>query len=70
MLFRSAILGVLIERAVGKPYAEYMQEKVWGPLGMEQDAYVTLDDKNIVRLRLTAGLRAISVTSQRLDACI
>ena len=52
----TAILGVLIERAVGKPYAEYMQEKVWGPLGMEQDAYVTLDDKKHRQAKAYGGI--------------
>ena len=31
-------------RAVGRSYAEYMQEKVWETLGMEYDASVSLDD--------------------------
>lgn len=41
----TAILGVLIERATGRSYAEYMEEKIWKPLGMEYDAYISLDDK-------------------------
>lgn len=40
----TALLGVAIERAVGVPYAQYLQEKVWKPLDMEADAYVSLDD--------------------------
>jgi len=28
------LLGAVIEAAAGKPYAEVMREKVWGPLGM------------------------------------
>ena len=41
----TAILGVLIERATGRSYAEYMEEKIWKPLGMEYDAYISLDDE-------------------------
>ena len=41
----SAILGIVIERATGTPYAQYLSEKVWQPLGMEQDASMSLDSK-------------------------
>ena len=30
----TAILGIALERAIKKPYAEYLEEKVWKPLGM------------------------------------
>ncbi len=39
------ILGIVIERATGRPYAQYLSEKVWQPLGMEQDALMGLDSK-------------------------
>lgn len=39
------ILGVVIERATGKPLAQYMQDKVWQPLGMEHNAFLSLDSK-------------------------
>ncbi|MEP5938850.1 MAG: serine hydrolase [Erythrobacter sp.] len=32
------LIGVLISEATGKPLADYLSEKVWGPFGMEQDA--------------------------------
>lgn len=32
------LIGVLVERAVGKSLSEYMTEKVWQPFGMEADA--------------------------------
>lgn len=36
------VLGMLLVHATGKPLATYLEEKVWGPLGMEQDtAWVT-----------------------------
>ena len=40
----TALLGVAIERAVGRTYAAYLEEKVWKPLDMETNAYVSLDD--------------------------
>jgi len=41
----SAILGVVIERASGRKYAEYLSEKVWKPLGMEADALINIDSR-------------------------
>ena len=48
MLIKSmtpAILGMVIERASGKSYAEYLSEKVWQPLGMNSAALVIIDSK-------------------------
>lgn len=52
----TAILGVLIERAVGRSYAEYMEEKIWKPLGMEYDAYISLDDEKHRSPKAYAGI--------------
>lgn len=41
----TALRGVAIERAVGIPLAEYQQNKVWKPLDMGSDAYISLDNK-------------------------
>ncbi|HET7794184.1 MAG TPA: serine hydrolase [Rhizobacter sp.] len=32
------LVGVLVSQATGKPLAEYLSEKIWGPAGMEQPA--------------------------------
>jgi CubicO group peptidase (beta-lactamase class C family) len=37
-------LGMLLVNATGKTITEYMQEKIWTPLGMESDAYWMKDD--------------------------
>lgn len=40
------ILGLVLERALkGKKITEYLQEKIWKPLGMEYDATWSLDRK-------------------------
>jgi len=31
------LAGIMLSNAVGKPLADYLSEKVWGPYGMEQD---------------------------------
>jgi len=39
------ILGLVIERAAGRRFADYLEEKVWTPLGMESSAYLSYDSK-------------------------
>ncbi len=41
----TAILGLVIERATGIPYSEYLSTRIWQPLGMEKDASITLDSR-------------------------
>jgi CubicO group peptidase (beta-lactamase class C family) len=36
-------LGLVIERAAGRPYAEVLGERLWSRIGTETDAYVTVD---------------------------
>lgn len=52
----TALLGVAIERAVGVPFAQYLQEKVWKPLDMEADALITLDDNKHRQAKFYGGL--------------
>ncbi len=40
-------LGELLVRATGRSIAEYMQEKLWHPLGMESDGYWMVDDEGM-----------------------
>jgi hypothetical protein len=37
------LLGLVIERASGTPFAETLGRELWSPLGAETDAYVTVD---------------------------
>ncbi|MFT3825989.1 MAG: serine hydrolase [Chitinophagaceae bacterium] len=39
------LLGMIIERATGKKISQYLQEKIWQPLGMESDAFWTTDKR-------------------------
>jgi CubicO group peptidase (beta-lactamase class C family) len=40
-------LGALLVRVTGRPIADYMQEKLWHPLGMEADGYWIVDDEGM-----------------------
>jgi CubicO group peptidase (beta-lactamase class C family) len=37
------VLGMLLVSATGRPIADYMQEKLWHPLGMESEGYWIVD---------------------------
>lgn len=36
-------VGMALRAAVGKPLTQYLEEKLWGPLGMEYDAFWNVD---------------------------
>jgi CubicO group peptidase (beta-lactamase class C family) len=38
------VLGMLLRRVSGRSQAQYLQEQLWWPLGMENDAYWIADD--------------------------
>ncbi|MES2131961.1 MAG: serine hydrolase [Bacteroidota bacterium] len=42
----TALLGYCITKAVKKPLADYLSEKLWTPLGCEHTAYWSLDKKD------------------------
>lgn len=46
------LLGWVLERASGKPFAELVSELIWRPMGAQSDAYITLDRAGNAR---TAG---------------
>jgi CubicO group peptidase (beta-lactamase class C family) len=41
--YNPILLGMILERATGKPVTEYLQEKLWTPLGMEFGGSWTVD---------------------------
>jgi CubicO group peptidase (beta-lactamase class C family) len=41
----TAALGWLVQRVTGKTLADYLAEKLWGPLGMEADAEWGVEDR-------------------------
>jgi CubicO group peptidase (beta-lactamase class C family) len=39
----TAVLALVLQRATGVPYYQYLQEKIWGPAGMASGAFVGND---------------------------
>jgi len=53
------VLGMIISKATGKTLSEYLQEKLWQPLGMEKQAWWLTDDQGheFAAAGLSASLR-------------
>ena len=45
----SDLLGIILERATGKRYADLLSKYLWQPLGCEHDGYVTVDSVGTAR---------------------
>jgi CubicO group peptidase (beta-lactamase class C family) len=43
--YNPTLLGIILERTTHMPVAQYLQEKIWEPLGMEYPASWSLDSK-------------------------
>ncbi len=57
----SDLLGIVVERASGRRYADLMSERLWKPIGAKADALVTVDREGTAR---AAG--GVSVTARDL----
>ncbi len=54
----SFLLGLLLERASGKPLNQYLEEKIWQPLGMESDASWNTDSRKYNTIKSFCCLNA------------
>jgi CubicO group peptidase (beta-lactamase class C family) len=50
------ILGICLEKATGKSFADYMNDKIWKHIGAEYDVLVTLDSKKNRNARTFGGM--------------
>ncbi len=46
----SCVLGAVVAAATGRPLADYLAERVWGPAGMEADAWWQLESEDGLEL--------------------
>ena len=55
----SYVLGLVLTRAIGRPVAQYLEEKIWQPIGAEADATWLVDNsgQEVTACRLNAVLR-------------
>jgi CubicO group peptidase (beta-lactamase class C family) len=55
------LLGMILERTTHRPPAEYLQEKIWKPLGMEYPASWSLDSEASGFELMTAGINGRAI---------
>lgn len=54
----TAILGIVVEKVSKMPLGEYLEEKVWHPMGAEFPASMSLDDKRNRSAKAYSGVNA------------
>ena len=57
----TALLGIVLERAIGKELGKYLEEKIWIPLGMEYNATWSFDDNKNRSSKSYTGLNTTSI---------
>lgn len=55
------LLGMILERTTGRPVSEYLQEKIWKPLGMEYPASWSLDSEESGFELMGSGVNARAI---------
>jgi CubicO group peptidase (beta-lactamase class C family) len=59
--FHPLLLGMILERATGKPVAQYLQEKIWGSIGMEYAGSWSLDAEKPGFEKMESGINARAI---------
>lgn len=57
----TALLGIIVERATGRNLSEYLQEKVWAPMGMENRATWDIDDRRHHSNKAHVGINTTAI---------
>ena len=63
--YHPLLLGLILERATGVPVAEYLQEKIWKPLGMEYPGSWSLDSAATRFPKMESGINARAIDFAR-----
>jgi CubicO group peptidase (beta-lactamase class C family) len=59
--FLPLLLGMILERTTHRPVAQYLQEKIWQPLGMEYPASWSLDSRQSGFEKMAMGLNGRAI---------
>jgi len=57
--YHPLLLGLILERVLGMPVADYLNQKIWQPLGMEFDGSWSLDERGFEKMESGINGRAI-----------
>ena len=63
--FAPLFLGMILERTTHRPVAQYLQEKIWQPIGMEYPASWSLDSRQSGFEKMAMGLNARAIDFAR-----
>jgi len=63
--FHPLLVGMVLERTTGMHVAEYLQEKIWKPLGMEAEASWSLDSEASGFEKMESGLNGRAIDFAR-----
>jgi CubicO group peptidase (beta-lactamase class C family) len=64
--YHPILLGMILERTTHRPVAEYLQEKLWQPLGMQYPASWSLDSKSDGFEKMESGLNGRAIDFAKL----
>jgi len=59
--FHPLLIGMALERATGRPVAQYLQEKIWQPLGMEAPGSWSLDSEASGFEKMESGINGRAI---------
>ena len=59
--YNPLLLGMILERATGMPVAEYLQEKLWKPLGMEYPGSWSIDSEQSGFEKMESGINGRAI---------
>lgn len=59
--YHPQLLGLILERTTGRSVTEYMQQKIWDPLGMEFDGSMSLDSEATGFEKMESGVNARAI---------
>jgi CubicO group peptidase (beta-lactamase class C family) len=66
--FLPLLVGMILERTTHRPVAQYLQEKIWQPLGMEYGASWSLDSQEAGFEKMSMGLNARAIDFAKFGA--
>lgn len=59
--YHPLLLGLVLERTTGRPVAQYLEEKIWKPLGMEAPGSWSLDSEQSGFEKMESGINGRAV---------
>lgn len=63
--YNPLLMGLVLERATGRPLPDYVSEVLWGPLGAEADASWSIDSEASGFAKMESGFNALPIDYAR-----